>query len=83
MNAKRKDFDLISRDVDDPPEITEKWIAEADLYHGTKRVRRGRRVEADQTFESVRLPSEVVARWKKTGPDWQSRMAQTLKKALS
>jgi hypothetical protein len=30
------------RDPDDAAEISDKWIAEANLYHGKKRVRRGR-----------------------------------------
>jgi BrnA antitoxin of type II toxin-antitoxin system len=30
---------------------------------------------------SLRLPAEVVARWKATGPGWQTRMAERLAKA--
>ena len=31
---------------------------------------------------SLRLPPETLARWKATGPGWQTRMAQALQKAL-
>jgi len=31
---------------------------------------------------SIRLPPETLARWKATGPGWQSRMAEALDKAL-
>jgi uncharacterized protein (DUF4415 family) len=31
---------------------------------------------------SLRLPPETLARWKATGPGWQTRMAETLTKAL-
>lgn len=31
---------------------------------------------------SLRLPPETLARWKATGPGWQTRMAETLKKAV-
>ena len=31
---------------------------------------------------SLRLPPEVLARWKATGPGWQTRMAEKLKKAV-
>lgn len=31
---------------------------------------------------SIRLPPETLARWKSTGPGWQTRMAETLDKAL-
>jgi uncharacterized protein (DUF4415 family) len=30
---------------------------------------------------SIRLPPETLARWKATGPGWQSRMAAVLEKA--
>ena len=29
---------------------------------------------------SLRLPAETLARWKATGPGWQTRMAERLKK---
>ncbi|MFO0519145.1 MAG: BrnA antitoxin family protein [bacterium] len=29
---------------------------------------------------SLRLPTEVIARWKATGPGWQTRMAKRLEK---
>jgi uncharacterized protein (DUF4415 family) len=31
---------------------------------------------------SLRLPADVIARWKATGPGWQTRMAERLSKAL-
>jgi uncharacterized protein (DUF4415 family) len=31
---------------------------------------------------SLRLPPETLARWKATGPGWQTRMAETLRKAI-
>jgi uncharacterized protein (DUF4415 family) len=30
---------------------------------------------------SLRLPPEVIAGWKATGPGWQTRMADVLKKS--
>ncbi len=30
---------------------------------------------------SLRLPPEVIARWKATGPGWQTRMAERLAKS--
>jgi uncharacterized protein (DUF4415 family) len=30
---------------------------------------------------SLRLPPDVIARWKATGPGWQTRMAKRLEKA--
>ena len=31
---------------------------------------------------SLRLPPETLARWKSTGPGWQTRMAEVLRKSV-
>ena len=31
---------------------------------------------------SLRLPPETLARWKATGPGWQTRMAEVLRKSV-
>jgi uncharacterized protein (DUF4415 family) len=31
---------------------------------------------------SLRLPPDTLARWKATGPGWQTRMAEALRKAI-
>jgi uncharacterized protein (DUF4415 family) len=35
-----------------------------------------------RTSISLRLPPDTLARWKATGPGWQTRMAEALRKAL-
>ena len=35
-----------------------------------------------RTSISLRLPPETLQRWKATGPGWQTRMAETLSKAV-
>ncbi|MBX3475959.1 MAG: BrnA antitoxin family protein [Dokdonella sp.] len=80
MNAKQKSSHHISPDPD-LPEITDDWIAGADLYHGSKLVRRGRpKSENPRQLLSLRLPPQVIARWKASGPGWQTRMAEALEK---
>lgn len=82
MNAKRRGSGTISPDPDAPPEITDAWIAGADLYEGDRLVRRGRpRLEHPRQLLSLRLPPDVIARWKASGPGWQTRMAETLEKS--
>jgi len=78
MNAKRKSsVRTLSRD--EAPEITDSWIEEADLRRGQKVVRRGRpRLANPKQLLSLRLPPEVIASWKATGPGWQTRMAKVL-----
>lgn len=81
MTAKQKSSDRISHETD-VPEITEAWIAEADLLRGEKVVRRGRPKLADpRQLLSLRLPPKVIARWKASGPGWQTRMAKALEKS--
>jgi uncharacterized protein (DUF4415 family) len=81
MSGKRK------RSVDispgsEPPEITEEWVAGADLRRGAKLVRRGRPpLKNPKQLLSLRLPPEVIAGWKATGPGWQTRMADVLRKS--
>jgi hypothetical protein len=42
MKTKRKDAKPIPPELDAPPEITEEWIASADLHRDEKPVRCGR-----------------------------------------
>jgi hypothetical protein len=52
LSARSKGSRRIWRDLDDAPEITGKWIAEADLYHRGKKLVRGgpaRRVRKNDT----------------------------------
>jgi len=80
MDAKSKRSRPTWIDPDDAPEITEQWMAEADLYHGDKLVRRGRpKSAAPNVAVSLRIPPDVLEQWKSTGPGWQTRMVASLK----
>ena len=82
MNVKQKKSGPTSPEPDALPEITDAWIVGADLHEGDKLVRRGRpKVAAPRQLLSLRLPPQVIARWKATGPGWQTRMAEALDKA--
>ena len=82
MSAKRKVSSRISNPRDIAPEITEAWIEGADLYDGERLVRRGRPTMANpRQLLTLRLPPDVIARWKATGPGWQTRMADAVEKA--
>ena len=82
MNAKRKSLSPSSPDPETPAEITDAWVSEADLYQGEKLVRRGRPALTNpRELLSLRLPPAVIARWRSTGPGWQTRMAETLEKS--
>jgi len=82
MSAKRKNSGRTSPDWDEVPELDEEWIKGADYYEGKKLVRRGRpKLEKPRQLLSLRLPPDVIASWKASGPGWQTRMADALEKA--
>jgi uncharacterized protein (DUF4415 family) len=64
-----------AREYDELPELTERMIKRAKINRG------GRPVSTNpRKLISLRLPAEVIARWKATGPGWQTRMAERLSK---
>jgi uncharacterized protein (DUF4415 family) len=57
------------------PELTEDMLARAKLNKG------GRPVSLNpRKLISLRLPVDVIERWKATGAGWQTRMAERLSK---
>lgn len=58
------------------PELTDEMLARAVVKRGG----RPRSVNPRQLI-SLRLPADVIARWRATGPGWQTRMAERLAKA--
>jgi uncharacterized protein (DUF4415 family) len=67
--------------VDEVPELDRDWIEGADYYEGTRLVRRGRpKLENPKRLLSLRLPPDVIANWKASGPGWQTRMAELLER---
>lgn len=72
----RLDAHAIQRsEYDELPELTEEMLASAVLKKG------GRPVSANPRKQvTIRLPADVLARWKATGPAWQTRMAECLRK---
>lgn len=81
MSVKRKGSVRTSL-RDEAPEITDSWIEEADLRRGRKLVRRGRpKLEHPKQLLSLRLPPEVIATWRATGPGWQTRMAEVVERS--
>jgi uncharacterized protein (DUF4415 family) len=62
--------------------LTREWFERADLYHGEKLIRRGRRPsDSPKQAISLRLDADVVEKFKADGPGWQSRMNEALRKA--
>ena len=84
MSVKSKGSRRTWRDPDDAPEITDKLIAEADLYRGKKLVRRGRPAGSGQkTQTTLRISKDVLEFFRATGPGWQTRMDNALKQYVA
>lgn len=60
-------------EYDDLPQLDEAMLARAQINRG------GRPVATNpRKLLSIRLPADVIDRWKATGPGWQTRMAERL-----
>jgi uncharacterized protein (DUF4415 family) len=65
-----------SKEYEDLPQLTTEMLSRAKLKKG------GRPVSANpRKLISIRLPTDVIERWKSTGPGWQTRMAERLTKS--
>ena len=57
------------------PDLTEDMLSRAKINKG------GRPLSTSpRKLISLRLPANVIERWKATGPGWQTRMAERLSK---
>ncbi|MHB1233594.1 MAG: BrnA antitoxin family protein [Burkholderiales bacterium] len=64
-----------AEEYEDLPELTEEMLARAKVNKG------GRPLSPNpRKLISLRLPADVIERWKATGPGWQTRMAERLSK---
>ena len=73
----RVDAHRIARtEYEELPELTDDMLARAVVNKGGRP-----RSASPRQLISLRLPAEVIARWRATGPGWQTRMAERLSTA--
>ena len=73
-------------DPDDAPELTPGMLDQAEVFEGDRFIRRGRgRPKSDAPKETIaiRLDQDVLARLRASGPGWQSRINQMLRRDLA
>lgn len=64
-----------SGEYEELPELTEEMLSRAKVNKG------GRPFSPNpRKLISLRLPADVIERWKATGPGWQTRIADRLSK---
>ena len=70
-------------DPDDAPELTADYFRRADVYVGEKLVRRGRPPSArPKQAVKLRLSPDVLEHFRASGDGWQTRINETLVKAM-
>ena len=64
-------------EYDELPELTDDMLARG-------RVNKGGRPKSDNPKKliSIRLPEDVILKWRATGPGWQTRMAEKLARVV-
>ena len=62
-------------EYDEIPELTDEMLARGKVNKGGRP-----RSPNPRKLISIRLPEEVIERWRATGPGWQTRMADRLAK---
>lgn len=73
-DLKRSDAHRIrAREYEELPELTDDMLA-----RGVVRKAGRPRSEQPRQLISLRLPPDVIERWRATGPGWQTRMAERL-----
>ena len=82
MQTKKPGIESEWVDPEDAPHLTREWFERADLYRGDKMVRRGRPKSASpKEAVNLRLDADVLGYFRTTGPGWQSRINEALRKA--
>ena len=81
MNVSRKGTESNWVDPDDAPELDDEWFARAELRIGDKVIRRGRPRGSEKSLVSLRLDQAVLDHFRASGPGWQTRMNEALRKA--
>lgn len=75
-DLERVDLHVIkAHEYKELPELTDAMLARAVVNKGGRP-----KSENPRQLVSLRLPPEVIARWRATGPGWQTRMAERLAK---
>jgi uncharacterized protein (DUF4415 family) len=65
--------EITPAEYEELPELTDEMLARAVVNKGGRP-----RADDPRTLVSFRLPESVLTRWKKSGPGWQTRMAEVL-----
>jgi uncharacterized protein (DUF4415 family) len=85
MPTKRLTTESKWVDPDEAPHLTREWFEAAEIREGDRLIRPARSIGRPKKTESkeavnIRLDPDVLAYFRATGPGWQSRINQALRK---
>ena len=66
-------------EYDDAPELNSDFFEHADVYVGSKLVRRGRPVGSNKVSTTIRFDDDVLEAFRAMGKGWQSKMNAVLR----
>jgi uncharacterized protein (DUF4415 family) len=73
---------IMPEEYEEAPELTPEQIANAIVSRGEVPVRRGRpRLDAPKEAVKLRIDSDVLSHYRKSGPGWQTRINNDLRRA--
>ena len=73
-DLRRVDAHVIQpHEYDELPELSEEMLSRATVNKGGRP-----KSVSPRRLISIRLPEEVISKWRATGPGWQTRMADRL-----
>ena len=73
--ARVDDHVVQPKEYEELPELTDEMLARAKVNKGGRPFS-----QSPRKLISLRLPANVIEKWKATGPGWQTRMAERLSK---
>ena len=68
---------ITPEEYDELPELTDDMLARGQVNKGGRP-----RSENPKKLISIRLPEDVILKWRATGPGWQTRMAEKLARVV-
>jgi uncharacterized protein (DUF4415 family) len=79
---KVDEHEITPEEYEEIPELTEEWFQRADVYVGDRLVHRGRPKSGNpKQAVNLRLDPDVLEHFRGTGPGWQTRINDALRKA--
>jgi uncharacterized protein (DUF4415 family) len=84
MNVKSRNTRRAWQDPDDAPELTDDFFEHGNLYVGARLIKRGRpRAEVRKVSTTLRLSPEVLQHFRASGPGWQTRIDEALRRVVA